>query len=86
LIVPKGFANEAQFFNIFSETGNLRGVAIHNIIIVMMPLIMSIACECMPVEYCTFFLMFSKDITELYRPYIKDDNEIDALYWRIVEL
>ena len=29
--------------------------------------------------------MFSNDITELFRPYFRDDNEIDALYWRIVE-
>jgi hypothetical protein len=69
----------------FSETGNLRGVAIHNIIIVLMPLIMSIACETMPVEYCTFFLMFSCDITELFRLYFRNDDEIDALYLRIVE-
>jgi hypothetical protein len=69
----------------FSETGNLRGVAIHNIIIVLMPLIMSIACETMPVEYCTFFLMFSCDITQLFRLYFRNDDEIDDLYLRIVE-
>jgi hypothetical protein len=29
--------------------------------------------------------MFSSDVTELFRPFFRNDDDIDDLYWRIVE-
>jgi hypothetical protein len=86
LNVPKGFYSHFQVKNVFLHTKHLRGVSKIHVCTILMPLIMHIALAEMPIEYCLFFILLSNDLLDLMRPCFRDDEEVEQIYLRFVEI
>lgn len=84
ILIPVGLSNEFQLTHLFTRTDQLRGIAKIQIVTVCMKMIVSIAK--FPIPYKKFYVWLSEDINSLLSPVFKSLNDIDILYFRILEI
>lgn len=83
LHVPGGLSDKFQLHDILSRLGQLRGAEVINIVEDLLDYIL--IPSSMPIAYKQYYSMFSEDIREMGKPVIKDKNEIDRIFLKVVE-
>jgi hypothetical protein len=84
ILIPSGLSNEFQLTHPFTRSDQVRGIGKIQVLTVCMEMIVTIAN--FPNPYKKFYVWLSEDINSLLSPVFKSLDEIDKLYFRILEI